>query len=81
MSTTVFPPIDADRLWSRIETLSRMTVPGQPWTRRAFTPLFDQARTWLRAEFDAAGLSSHIDAAGNLVGRMSGRNAEKKSRS
>ncbi|AHV93796.1 Zn-dependent hydrolase [Bordetella holmesii] len=78
MSTTVFPPIDADRLWSRIETLSRMTVPGQPWTRRAFTPLFDQARTWLRAEFDAAGLSSHIDAAGNLVGRMSGRNAEKK---
>ena len=30
-----FPPLNAERLWSRVETLSRYTLPGQPWTRRA----------------------------------------------
>lgn len=78
MSTPVFPPLNAERLWARVETLSRMTLPGQPWTRRAFSPLFDQARAWLRGEFEAAGLACRIDAGGNLVGRMAGRDASKK---
>ncbi|RBP13897.1 hypothetical protein DFP87_1161, partial [Achromobacter marplatensis] len=45
-----FPPLNADRLWSRIEALSRFTLPDVPWTRRAFSPLFDEARAWLRSE-------------------------------
>lgn len=64
--------IDADRLWRRIEALSRITDPDRPWTRRSFTPRFLEGRTWLAAEFQAAGLETSIDAAGNLVGRLAG---------
>ncbi|CAE6765573.1 Zn-dependent hydrolase [Paraburkholderia haematera] len=71
------PPLNADRLWSRVETLSRMTLPDIPWTRRAFTPLFEEARTWLHGEFEAAGLAVHKDAGGNLVGRRAGRDASR----
>ncbi len=74
----VFPPLDADRLWARVETLSRYTLPGQPWTRRAFTPLFDEARLWLRREFEAAGLRTRLDAGGNLVGTLPGRDGRRK---
>ncbi|MGZ9894929.1 hydantoinase/carbamoylase family amidase [Bordetella bronchiseptica] len=73
--TAAFPPLNADRLWSRVETLSRMTLPDVPWTRRAFSPLFEQSRQWLRAEFEAAGLAVRLDAGGNLVGTRPGRGA------
>lgn len=72
--SSAFPPLNADRLWSRVETLSRYTLPDQPWTRRAFTPLFEQARAWLAQEFADAGLAVHMDPGGNLVGRRAGRN-------
>jgi beta-ureidopropionase / N-carbamoyl-L-amino-acid hydrolase len=61
--------INSDRLWGRIEALSRMTDPAKPWTRRAFDAQFAKGRAWLEAEFKAAGLSVAIDAGGNLVGR------------
>jgi beta-ureidopropionase / N-carbamoyl-L-amino-acid hydrolase len=64
--------INADRLWSRIEGLSRITDPAQPWTRRAFGTHFAQGRAWLEAEFKTAGLSVEIDPGGNLVGRLPG---------
>jgi N-carbamoyl-L-amino-acid hydrolase len=64
--------IDADRLWRRLETLASFTRPDVPWTRRAFSPEFDKARDWLRAEFAQAGLAVHTDAAGNLTGRREG---------
>ncbi|MEG0558053.1 MAG: Zn-dependent hydrolase, partial [Comamonas sp.] len=48
--TTDFPPINAERLWQRVEKLSTFTVPGVPWTRRAFSAEFDAARVWLRSE-------------------------------
>lgn len=69
------PPLNADRLWSRVDALSRFTLPDQPWTRRAFTPLWAESREWLRAQFEAAGLVTHVDAGGNLVGRREGRRA------
>ena len=71
--TEDLPPIDAERLWARVESLARFTSPEQPWTRRAFTPLFDESRQWLRREFERAGMSVHLDAGGNLVGRLEGR--------
>ncbi|MBO1110531.1 Zn-dependent hydrolase [Bordetella petrii] len=73
-----FPPLNADRLWSRVETLARYTLPDVPWTRRAFSPLFEQARAWLAREFADAGLEVRLDAGGNLVGRRAGRNAALK---
>jgi len=73
-----FPPLNAERLWSRVETLARHTLPEAPWTRRAFSPLFSQARDWLADEFAAAGLEVRLDAGGNLVGRRAGRDAARK---
>ncbi|SFC77518.1 N-carbamoyl-L-amino-acid hydrolase [Polaromonas sp. OV174] len=75
---TTFPALNADRLWSRVETLSKLTLPDQPWTRRAFSPLFAEARAWLQAEFIAAGLEVSHDAGGNLVGRRAGLDATLK---
>lgn len=72
-TSPAFPPLNADRLWARVETLSRYTLPDVPWTRRAFSPLFDEARAWLRSEFEAAGLTTRLDAGGNLVGTRAGR--------
>lgn len=69
-----FPPLNADRLWSRVETLARHTLPDLPWTRRAFSPQFEQARAWLAREFADAGLEVRLDAGGNLIGRRAGRN-------
>jgi N-carbamoyl-L-amino-acid hydrolase len=64
--------INGDRLWSRMEALSRFTDPARPWTRRAFDAHFARGREWLATEFKAAGLSVAIDAGGNLIGRMPG---------
>jgi N-carbamoyl-L-amino-acid hydrolase len=64
--------INADRLWNRIEALSRITDPAKPWTRRAFDGHFAQGRAWLAQEFKAAGLAVEIDAGGNLIGRSAG---------
>jgi beta-ureidopropionase / N-carbamoyl-L-amino-acid hydrolase len=64
--------INSDRLWSRIEALSRITDPRKPWTRRAFDACFVQGRAWLRAEFKAAGLAVEVDAGGNLIGHSPG---------
>ena len=73
-----FPPLNADRLWARVEALSRFTLPDVPWTRRAFSPLFDEARAWLRGEFEAAGLATRLDAGGNLIGTRAGRDPARK---
>jgi len=67
---TALPPLNAERLWRRIETLSTFTLPDVPWTRRAFSPEFAKARAWLRSEFEAAGMQVHLDEGGNLVGRL-----------
>jgi N-carbamoyl-L-amino-acid hydrolase len=55
--------------------LARITEPGKPYTRRSFSPLFDEGRTWLRRRFEAAGLATRIDEAGNLIGRRTGTEA------
>lgn len=78
MTQISYPPLNAQRLWQRIETLSAMTRPDIPWTRRAFTPLFTEARDWLRSEFELAGLSVKQDEAGNLVGHRAGRQPQLK---
>ena len=64
--------MNSDRLWSRLEALSRFTDPAKPWTRRAFDAQFAQGRAWLAEEFKAAGLSVEVDAGGNLIGSTPG---------
>jgi N-carbamoyl-L-amino-acid hydrolase len=66
-------PLDLTHLLHDLETLASFTEAGfAGWTRRAFSPAFVEGRGWLAAQMRAAGLTTAIDAAGNLVGRREG---------
>lgn len=67
------PVVDEARIRRRIDELAAFTEAERPYTRRAFTDLYRQARTWLAEEFRSAGLEPALDAGGNLVGRRAGR--------
>lgn len=66
----------AERIGRRIETLAGFTEPERPYTRRAFTPLYEQARAWLTEEMRAAGLTARHDAGANLLGVRPGARPE-----
>jgi beta-ureidopropionase / N-carbamoyl-L-amino-acid hydrolase len=70
--------IDSERLWDDLMTLGAITEPDRPYTRRAFSPLFDSGRSWLAERMREAGLRTHVDAAGNLIGRREGKCASLK---
>jgi N-carbamoyl-L-amino-acid hydrolase len=61
------------RIAEDIADLAAITEPDHPWTRRSFTPMFLRGRDYLVHRFEAAGLTTHIDAAGNLLGRRAGK--------
>jgi beta-ureidopropionase / N-carbamoyl-L-amino-acid hydrolase len=65
-------PTDANRIWADVMALAEITDPERPYTRRSFGPLFLQGRAWLAKRFAEAGMSTRIDAAGNLIGRRVG---------
>jgi N-carbamoyl-L-amino-acid hydrolase len=65
-------PVNQVRLWEDLMALADLTEPDKPYTRRSFTPMFLKGRDWLKARFEAAGLETRIDAAGNLIGRRAG---------
>ncbi|HUN98524.1 MAG TPA: Zn-dependent hydrolase [Bradyrhizobium sp.] len=69
-------PLDADRLWVDVMALAEITDPARPYTRRSFTTLFLEGRVWLAQRFTEAGLTTRIDTAGNLIGRIEGRKPE-----
>ncbi len=52
--------------------LAAITDPERAYTRRSFSPLFQQGREWLTRRLGEAGLEVKIDAAGNLIGRRAG---------
>ncbi|MHA6298250.1 Zn-dependent hydrolase [Devosia sp. CAU 1758] len=66
-------PTSAARIDEDIAALAAITEPDRPYTRRAFTPMFLKGREWLTRRFEAAGLTTHIDAAGNLIGSRKGQ--------
>ncbi|HTJ98099.1 MAG TPA: Zn-dependent hydrolase [Bordetella sp.] len=74
-TTASFPPINADRLWQRVQALSQFTDPKLPWTRRAFSERFMEARAWLKDQMEQAGLVVRLDEGGNLIGRRAGSDA------
>ncbi|MGE7370092.1 Zn-dependent hydrolase [Neorhizobium sp. NPDC001467] len=65
--------VDAARIAADITALSEITEPDRPWTRRAFSPLFLQGRAYVERRMKDAGLETHIDHAGNLIGRRAGK--------
>ncbi|RFZ89561.1 Zn-dependent hydrolase [Shinella sp. WSJ-2] len=66
-------PVDPARIADVIDGLARLTEPGRPYTRRAFTALFPAGRDFLDERFRAAGLETRVDAAGNLIARRPGK--------
>ena len=64
--------IDPEALWSDLMVLGAITDPARPYTRRSFSSLYLEGRAWLTRRMQAAGLSTGIDAAGNLIGRIEG---------
>lgn len=64
--------VNADRIGADLDALAAITDLGRPWTRRAFSPRFDQGRDWLRTRFAQAGLRVALDAGGNLIGTRPG---------
>ncbi len=66
-------PINGDRLWADMIALGRITDPDRPYTRRSFSSLFLEGREWLRQRAEEPGIAMHLDAGGNMIGRMEGR--------
>jgi len=65
--------INGGRLNAALEALSRFgALPGGGITRVAFSDADRAGRDWALEWMAAAGLETHIDAAGNLVGRRAG---------
>jgi beta-ureidopropionase / N-carbamoyl-L-amino-acid hydrolase len=65
-------PLDADRLWDDVMALAEITDPARPYTRRSFTALFLEGRSLIAQRFADAGMTTRIDTAGNLIGRIEG---------
>lgn len=66
---SALPRADAARIAVDIEALRALTLADRPYTRRAFTPVYQQGRQWLARAMAAAGLEASVDAAGNLIAR------------
>ncbi|WP_181347952.1 Zn-dependent hydrolase [Thalassobacillus sp. CUG 92003] len=62
------------RLQQYIEKLATFIDQEKPgWTRRPFTKEYQHARKWLREQMEELGLTTHVDASSNLIGRWEGK--------
>lgn len=66
------PAIDANRLWSTLQTLGLLGDTPRGMERIAFSPAELAARAFLIERMREAGLDVRIDAAANLIGRRAG---------
>jgi len=74
MSSSALPLPDPDRLAADIDELASLTEPDRPgWTRRALGEVCRAGRHEVARRFREAGLETHLDAAGNVVGVLAGR--------
>lgn len=75
--TTINPP-EAARIDADIEALTHYVVEGTPgWTRPVFSDPYRASRTLVADAMRDAGMEVRIDAAGNIVGRLPGRDSGK----
>jgi N-carbamoyl-L-amino-acid hydrolase len=63
------PRIDPNRLLSDLRTLRSIGARDPGVVRPAFSPTDMEARRWLRARYEEAGLDATIDGVGNVFGR------------
>lgn len=69
-------PVSTSRIWDDLMALAAITEPDRPYTRRSFTPMFETGRAWLTRRMTDAGCSVSVDAGGNLIGRIEGRDPD-----
>jgi len=71
--------IDAKRFLADLEELGKIGYhEGQGVTRLALDDADMRAREWLLDKMEEAGLKTRVDAAGNVIGRLEGRDPEGK---
>jgi N-carbamoyl-L-amino-acid hydrolase len=63
------PRIDPQRLLSDLRTLRSIGAQGPGVVRPAFSAKDMEARRWLKARYEEAGLEATIDGVGNVLGR------------
>jgi N-carbamoyl-L-amino-acid hydrolase len=63
------PRINADRLLSDLRVLRTIGAQGRGVVRPAFSAADIDARRWLKARYEQAGLDATIDGVGNVLGR------------
>jgi len=63
------PRIDPDRLLSDLRALRAIGAQGRGVVRPAFSATDMEARRWLKARYEEAGLDAEIDGVGNVLGR------------
>ena len=63
------PRIDPERLLSDLRALRGIGAQGRGVVRPAFSAADMEARRWLKARFEEAGLEASIDGVGNVLGR------------
>jgi len=69
------PQPEGDRLATELRELSEFSESAEPgWTRRVFSDAYRASREWVGAQMAEAGLETRIDAVGNVIGRLPGRN-------
>lgn len=67
---------NTDRIQRHIEQLAAFTAtPGQGTTRMSYSPQGQQAREYIKAQMQAAGLTVWEDAIGNIYGKLAGEDA------
>lgn len=63
------PRIDPDRLLTDLRALRSIGAQGRGVVRPAFSATDMEARGWLKARYEQAGLDATIDGVGNVLGR------------
>jgi N-carbamoyl-L-amino-acid hydrolase len=66
------PAIDPARLLSDLRHLRSIGAQGKGVVRPAFSAKDMEARRWLKARYEEAGLDAQIDGVGNVLGRSKG---------
>ncbi|WP_138753810.1 Zn-dependent hydrolase [Paenibacillus sinopodophylli] len=68
--------ISTERIRQQIEALAAYIDTSKPgWTRRPFTPWYEQGRLWLKNQMQELGLNVSQDAGSNLIGALPGSEA------
>jgi N-carbamoyl-L-amino-acid hydrolase len=67
------PAVSGARIQADLDALAEFRDPDQPgWTRRVFSEPYIRSRDWVAERMRDAGLRVERDAAGNLIGTLTG---------